>query len=63
MDVLTGRERGACSDAAVLNAAAAIVAGGKADSLESGLELAYAALDSGRALAKLAALTGGAARS
>lgn len=63
MDVLTGRERGACRDAAALNAAAAIVAGGKADSLESGLELAYAALDSGRALAKLRALTGGAARS
>ena len=56
-DVLAGRERGAYRDAAALNAAAAIVAGGKADTLEKGLELAFASIDSGAALAKLHALT------
>ena len=57
--VLTGEERGAYRDAASLNAAAAIVAGGKAESIEDGVELAYAAIDSGAAFAKLQALTGG----
>ena len=58
LHILSGAERGACRDAAALNAAAAIVAGGKADTLEDGVELAYAAIDSGAALAKLQALTG-----
>ena len=44
---------------AALNAAAAIVAGGKAETIEDGVEQAYAAIDSGAALAKLQALTGG----
>ena len=51
--VLTGEERGAYRDAAALNAAAAIVAAGKADRIEEGIEFAYAAIDSGAALAKL----------
>lgn len=58
MDVLTGRERGACRDAASLNAAAAILAGGKSGTIEDGLALAYESIDSGRALAKLRALVG-----
>jgi anthranilate phosphoribosyltransferase len=57
--VLSGEERGAYRDAAALNASAAIVAAGMADTLESGIILAYDAIDSGKALAKLAALTGG----
>ena len=56
--VLAGEERGACRDAAALNAAAAIVAGGRAATLEDGLSGAYAAIDSGSALAKLRLLTG-----
>jgi len=51
--VLAGEERGAYRDAAALNAAAAIVAAGKADRIEDGIELAYASIDSGAALAKL----------
>ena len=51
--VLAGEERGAYRDAAALNAAAAIVAAGKADRIEEGIELAYASIDSGAALAKL----------
>lgn len=54
--VLAREEHGAYRDAAALNAATAIVAGGKADSIEAGVELAYAAIDSGAALAKLDAL-------
>ena len=57
--VLSGEERGAYRDAAALNASAAIVAAGLAESLESGIELAYGAIDSGAALAKLNALMGG----
>lgn len=61
--VLSGEERGAYRDAAALNASAAIVAGGKASTLEEGIGLAYDSIDSGRALAKLRALIdeGGAA--
>ena len=54
--VLSGEERGAYRDAAALNASAAIVAAGLADSLESGMELAYSAIESGAALKKLQAL-------
>ena len=61
LDVLAGRERGACRDAAAANAAAAIVAGGAARTLGEGIDLAYASIDSGAALAKLDALTGRAA--
>ena len=51
-----GGEKGAYRHAAALNAAAAIVAGGKADTLEDGVKLAEQAIDSGAARAKLAAL-------
>ena len=51
--VLSGEERGAYRDAAALNAAAAIVAAGRAETLEDGVALAYAAIDNGAALAKL----------
>ena len=49
-------EKGPQRDIVLLNAAAAIVAGGKADSIETGLELAANSIDSGSALDKLEAL-------
>ena len=58
LSVLKGAERGAYRLAAALNAAAAIVAGGKADSLEAGLLLAAESIDSGAAFGKLQALIG-----
>jgi anthranilate phosphoribosyltransferase len=48
-DILSGQERGAKRDIVLLNAAAALVAGGKADDLAEGLELAADSIDSGRA--------------
>ena len=51
-NILNG-ETGARRDIVVLNAAAAIVAGGKAENLEGGLELARDSIDSGKALEKL----------
>jgi len=50
--VLTG-ERSPRRDVVVLNAAAAIVAGGLADTLASGVRLAEQAIDSGAAISKL----------
>lgn len=50
--VLDG-EKGAYRNAAVLNAAAAIVAGGKAATIAEGVKLAEAAVDSGAALKEL----------
>jgi anthranilate phosphoribosyltransferase len=55
--VLSG-ERGAYRDVVALNAAAALVAGERAATLEQGLEMAEEALDSGTARAKLDALVG-----
>ncbi len=55
MNILKG-EKGPKRDIVLLNAAAAIVAGGKADSLEKGLELANTSIDSGNALEKLECL-------
>ena len=55
VNILEG-EKGAKRDIVVLNAGAAIVAGGKADSLDAGIELASASIDSGEALAKLEGL-------
>ncbi|MDD3119067.1 MAG: anthranilate phosphoribosyltransferase [Victivallales bacterium] len=52
-DILAGKETGAPRAIAVLNAAAAIVVGEKADSLPEGLKLAEQALDSGAAYQKL----------
>lgn len=51
--ILCGEERGAKRDVVMLNAAAALVAGGKANDLREGLELANDALDSGRAYAAM----------
>ena len=55
VNILKG-EKGPKRDIVVLNAGAAIVAGGKADSLEAGIELANESIDSGEALAKLEGL-------
>jgi anthranilate phosphoribosyltransferase len=52
-NILSGAERGPRRDVAVLNAAAALVAGGKTGDLVEGLEQANQAIDSGRALAVL----------
>ncbi len=57
-DVLSGKD-GAPRAVVLLNAAAAIVAGEKADRLEDGLELARKAIDSGAALEKLEQLIEG----
>lgn len=56
--VLKGERKDAYRDAAALNAAAAIVAGGLAETLEEGLKLAYASIDTGKALEKLRGLVG-----
>lgn len=48
-DILSGAECGAKRDVVVLNAAAALIAGGKAPDLRQGLERANAAIDSGAA--------------
>jgi len=51
--ILQGQERGPKRDVAALNAAAALVAGGKAGDLREGLERAHDSIDSGCALAAL----------
>lgn len=56
--VLIGERKDAYRDAAALNAASAIVAAGLAETIEDGLALAYEAIDSGKAVAKLNALCG-----
>ncbi|MCS7131989.1 MAG: anthranilate phosphoribosyltransferase, partial [Hadesarchaea archaeon] len=61
LEVLLG-EKGPKRDIVALNAAAAIVVGGKAKDLQEGLEMAEGAIDSGRAYEKLVQLveaTGG----
>ena len=55
VNILNGEE-GPKRDIVVLNAGAAIVAGGKADSLDAGIEIANESIDSGAALTKLAGL-------
>ncbi len=57
LKVLEG-EKGAYRNAAVLNAAAALVAGGQAETLAAGVRLAEEAIDSGAARAKLNELIG-----
>lgn len=52
LNVLKG-EKGPRRDIVLINAAAAIVAGGKADDLKVGIELAAESIDSGKALEKL----------
>ena len=54
-DVLSGAE-GPCLDISVANAAFAVVAGGKADSLKEGVERARRAVESGEAARRLEAL-------
>jgi len=54
--ILEGREHSAASEAVALNAAAALLVGGKVDSLASGLEMARELLDSGTAGRTLEAL-------
>lgn len=54
--ILDGSRRDARRRAAVLNAAAAIVAGGRASTLDEGVELAGLAIDSGAAMGKLEAM-------
>jgi anthranilate phosphoribosyltransferase len=51
--VLVGAERGSKRDVVTLNAAAALVAGSKANDLREGLKLADDAIDSGRAMCAL----------
>jgi anthranilate phosphoribosyltransferase len=52
-DVLSGKKDGSRRDVVALNAAAALVAAGKANDLRAGLELANESIDSGAALAVL----------
>ena len=46
-------QRGPRKDAIVLNAAGALIVGGKAEDFESGIALAREIIDSGKAAAKL----------
>jgi anthranilate phosphoribosyltransferase len=55
LDILKGKS-GPKRDIVLLNAAAAIVAGGKAENLRQGIAIAADAIDSGRAMEKLEAL-------
>jgi anthranilate phosphoribosyltransferase len=55
-DVLSGKRQDAARSATLLNAAAAIYVGGGVNSLEQGVASAIASVDSGAAMAKLAAL-------
>ena len=54
--VFSGEEQGARRDAILLNAAGAIAAGGHAEDLREGLEVARNAVDSGAAAERLEAL-------
>ncbi|MBX3064445.1 MAG: anthranilate phosphoribosyltransferase [Anaerolineae bacterium] len=56
--ILDGSIRGGKRDIVLLNAAAAIVAGGKASDLREGITVAAQSIDSGAALGKLHALVG-----
>jgi anthranilate phosphoribosyltransferase len=49
-DIVNGKEAGARKDIVVLNAAAAIIAGGLADNFESAIKLAETSLSDGKAL-------------
>lgn len=51
--ILTGKEKGAKRDAAVINAAAALFVAGKATSMKGAVKLAEETIDSGKAYAKL----------
>lgn len=51
--ILQGNFKGASKDAVLVNAAAAIIVGGKADDFNYAMELAYESLESGSAFGKL----------
>ncbi len=53
LDILSGKEKGPKKDSAVLNAAAAIVAGKRSDSIKDALGSAAASVESGKAMEKL----------
>lgn len=55
-DILSGSEKGAKRDSAILNAAAAIVAGRKTDSLQEAIKMAVCSIEDGKALEKLSKL-------
>lgn len=55
-NVLDGEEHGPCRDIVLLNAAAALTAGGKASDLQVGLEMAAESIDSGAAIGTLETL-------
>jgi anthranilate phosphoribosyltransferase len=55
-EVLSGGQQGACRQIVVLNAALAIVAGGKTGTIREGMAIAGSCIDSGAALKKLQAL-------
>jgi anthranilate phosphoribosyltransferase len=52
-EILEGKEKGARRDIVVLNAAAAVIAGGLADDFGSAIEKAYSSIDDGKAVACL----------
>ena len=54
--ILAGEITDARRDVVLLNAGAALLAGGLTDSLSQGIEMAAGVIDDGRALAKLDAL-------
>lgn len=56
LKVLRGEDQGACRATVLINSAAAIVAGEKADNIEEGLKLAAESIDSGFALKKMETL-------
>ncbi|MDZ7838557.1 MAG: anthranilate phosphoribosyltransferase [Actinomycetota bacterium] len=53
IDILRGRQRGAKRAAALLNGAAAIVAGGRTDNFSEAITMAKESIDSGKAMDKL----------
>jgi anthranilate synthase/phosphoribosyltransferase len=52
-DILSGRKNGTRQDVVILNAAAALVAAGKADNLPAAIQMAHESIDSGAAMAVL----------
>ena len=58
LDILSGRLSGGPRAVTLLNAAAAIIAGCKADTMEDGLKLAEKSIGSGAALEKLEIMIG-----
>ena len=55
LDILSGKERGAKRDVVLLNSAVSLYIAEKCDSIQAGIALANAMLDSGKAMAKLEA--------